>query len=91
MDRRTFLTTLGFGLAGSVTLLCAGGCIAPRVSPEVYDDSSMQAWRCGNCGHLTRSDQDLTSERCPRCKRKGYFVRITHKELQNYLKAYTNS
>lgn len=84
MDRRIFLVALGYGLTGSAFLLCSGGCIAPRVSSKVYD-KKVQAWRCSNCGHLTRTGDDLTDERCPRCKRKGFFARITEEKLERYL------
>lgn len=85
MDRRSFLVALGCGIAGSASLLCTGGCIAPQVSQSVYGDN-VQAWRCSNCGHLTRSDEDLTSKRCTRCFRKGFFNRITEENLKIYLK-----
>ena len=84
MDRRSFLVALGCGLSASAVLLCTGGCIAPRVSSKVYD-KKVQAWRCSNCGHLTRAGDDMTDKRCPRCKRKGFFTRITEEKLENYL------
>ena len=86
MDRRQFLSSMGVALAGSAAILVtAGGCVAPLVSPSVTEQKS-QAWRCGNCGHLTRSDQDLTNTRCHHCFRKGFMKKITEKELQDYLK-----
>jgi DNA-directed RNA polymerase subunit RPC12/RpoP len=86
MDRRHFLSSIGVALAGSAALLVtAGGCVAPRVSPSVTGQKA-QAWRCENCGHLTRSDGDLTDTRCPRCFRKGFMKKITEKELEDYLK-----
>ena len=84
MNRRDFLRSVCVTLAGSVAFLFSGGCGAPLISPTVSEQKS-QAWRCGNCGHLTRSNQDLTGTRCPRCKRKGFLMRITEKELQEYL------
>ena len=90
MNRRHFLKSVCTSLAGSAALLFLVGCIAPRVSPKVSEQKA-QAWRCGNCGHLTRSDQDLTDTRCPRCKRKGFITKITEKELQDYLKQYNES
>ena len=90
MNKRNFLKYALNALTGGVTLLFLSGCIASRISPTVKKQKT-QAWRCGNCGHLTRSDQDLTDTRCPRCKRKGYIVRITEKELQNYLQEYSAS
>lgn len=86
MDRRQFLSSMGVALAGSAAILVtAGGCIAPHISPSVSGQKS-QAWRCDNCGHLTRSDRDLTDTRCPRCFRTGFMKKITEKELQDYLK-----
>jgi len=85
MDRRQFLSSMGVALAGSAAILVTAGGCASLVSPTVAGQKS-QAWRCGNCGHLTRSDQDLTDTRCPRCFRKGFMKKITEKELQNYLK-----
>ena len=83
MNRRTFLRSVCVAVAGGVALLfTTGGCVAPRVSPTVSEQKS-QAWRCGHCGYLTRSDRDLTATRCPRCKRKGVLKRITEKELQS--------
>lgn len=90
MNKRDFLKYALNTLAGSAAFLLLGGCIAPRISPAVSEEKA-QAWRCGNCGHLTRSDQDLTDTRCPRCKRKGFLVIITEKELKNYIKQYNNA
>ena len=88
MNRRDFLISTCAAL-GSMAVLLSAGCAA-LISPAVSDQTS-QAWRCGNCGHLTRSDQDLTDTRCPRCGRKGFLARITEKDLQNYLKQYNVS
>ena len=86
MNRRQFLKSVGVAVAGSAALVCiSGGCVAPRVSATVSEQTS-QAWRCEYCGHLTRSSQDLTDTRCPRCMRKGFLKKITEKELQDYLK-----
>lgn len=90
MNRRHFLRSAFVTLAGSAAFLLSGGCVAPLVSPTVSEQKS-QAWRCGNCGHLTRSSRDLTGTRCPRCKRKGFIVRISEEELQGYLKRYEAS
>ena len=90
MNRRHFLKSVCTTLPGSAALLFLVGCIASRVSPTVSEQKE-QAWRCSNCGHLTRSKQDLTDTRCPRCKRKGFITKITEKELQDYLKEYRAS
>lgn len=84
MNRRQFIKSVCVTLAGGAALVFSGGC-APRVSPVVSEEKS-QAWRCENCGHLTRSDEDLTDTRCPRCMRKGFMVRISEAQLRDYLK-----
>ena len=87
MNRRVFLKSILAAVAGSVPLvLLSGGCVAPRVSPTISENKS-QPWRCEHCGHLTRSDDDLTDTRCPRCMRKGVMKKITEEELTKYLAA----
>jgi DNA-directed RNA polymerase subunit RPC12/RpoP len=81
MDRRWFLKAV----LGSSVLVFIEGCRAPLVSRKVFDQGNGQPWRCGNCGHLTRSDVDLTGTRCPRCFEKR-LVRISEEQLQEYLK-----
>jgi DNA-directed RNA polymerase subunit RPC12/RpoP len=84
-SRRQFLKSAGLSVAaGAALVFGASGC-ASLVSPTVAD-SKAQAWHCGNCGHLLRSDKDLTGTRCPRCFRKGFLKRITEEEMQAYLK-----
>jgi hypothetical protein len=90
MDRRNFLISVCAALAGTAGCLISAGCVAPLISPKVSQQKS-QAWRCGNWGHLTRSAQNLTVARCPRCKRKGFLAKINEKGLQDYLKLYTAS
>ena len=85
--RRQFLGSVGLAAAGGTALaLGLGGCMTPLVSPTVAAGKS-QAWRCEHCGHLTRSDLDLTATRCPKCHRKGGMTRISEADLQTYLKA----
>ena len=86
MDRRGFLSRTLAGTLGIAGLVLVGGCMAPRVSEKVFDKSNGRPWRCGNCGHLTRSDTDLTGVRCPRCGQKR-LARISEEELQEYLKS----
>lgn len=84
--RRQFLGSMGLAAAGGTALaLGLGGCAA-LVSPTVAAEKS-QAWRCEHCGHLTRSDRDLTATQCPRCRRKGVMTKISEADLQVYLKA----
>ena len=80
MNRRQFIKSASTTLAGSAILIFTSGCIAPRISPMVAEKKS-QAWQCGNCEHLTRSDKNLSDTRCPRCMRKGFMAKITEKEL----------
>lgn len=85
MNRRHFLKSVCIAVLGSIAFVFTlGGCVA-LVSPTVSEQES-QPWRCSYCGYLTRSEQDLTDTRCPRCRRKGFLARITEKELQDYLK-----
>ena len=84
MDRRNFLKKLSMSVAGVAGLSLLAGCIAPRVSPTVADKSNGQPWRCQHCGHLTRSNEDLSNVRCPRCKKKR-FAKISEEELQEWL------
>jgi len=87
MNRRVFLRTMLLGIVASVPLAAfLGGCVAPRISTSVSENKS-QPWRCEHCGHLTRSDADLTDTRCPRCMRKGVMKKITEEELTKYLAA----
>jgi len=66
-------------------VLATSGCIAPQISPSVLEKDS-QPWRCEHCGHLTRSGEDISSSRCPRCKRKHKMKKITEAQLQEYLR-----
>ncbi|NCC49796.1 MAG: hypothetical protein EOM20_01140 [Spartobacteria bacterium] len=86
MIKRHFLKSMLALSVGVPMLVLLGGCIAPRVSPDV-SESKAQPWRCEHCGHLTRSDADLTDARCPRCMRKKVMKKITEAQLQEYLKA----
>lgn len=83
MTRRGLLKKALLGAAGIVGLIC-GGCMAPRVSPRVADKANGAPWRCEFCGHLTRSADDLTDTRCPRCGRKR-LRRISEEEAQKLL------
>ncbi len=86
MNRRGFFKTMLASTLGIAGLVLVKGCMAPLVSQKVFDQSNGQPWRCENCGHLTRSDTDLTDVRCPRCGKKQ-FSRISEEQLQEYLKS----
>lgn len=90
MNRRDFLVSACALAAVNLAMLCSGGCVAPLISPAVSENTS-QPWRCGNCGHLTRSERDLTDTRCPRCRRRGFLAKITEEELQDCLQQYEAS
>ena len=85
MDRRAFIKMLGAGVAGVALLLSGGGCAAPLVSSKAWDKANGSPWRCQNCGHLTRSDEDLTNTRCPHCTQR-MLTRITEEEMEQRLK-----
>ncbi len=87
LDRRQLLRNaalLGLALPGTAALL--GGCRAPLVSSKVHDPANGRPWQCQYCGHLTRSDQDLSGESCPRCWHEE-FEPISEKELEQALAA----
>ena len=84
MQRRDFLKIVFGGVLAVGPLVVAGGCIAPRISSTAYDTANGQPWRCEVCGHLTRSNDDLTETRCPRC-RKRRLRRISEEELKKAL------
>jgi DNA-directed RNA polymerase subunit RPC12/RpoP len=84
MTRRGLLKNVIVCAAGALGLTVSGGCMAPRVSPKVADESNGAPWRCEFCGHLTRSDTDLSDTRCPRCRRKR-LRRISEEEAQKLL------
>ena len=85
MNRRSFLKWLGLGavagVAGAVT-----GCMMKTINPSVKRKTDEQPWRCANCGHLLRSDEDMTDKRCPRCYAKEMY-KISEAELKKYMKA----
>jgi DNA-directed RNA polymerase subunit RPC12/RpoP len=85
MDRRAFIKVLGAGAAGVVLLVMGTGCPAPLVSSRAWDGAKGSPWRCLNCGHLTRSDEDLTNIRCPHCGTR-MLTRITEEEMEQRLK-----
>ena len=86
MNRREFVRQMALGVVGLVGVLAAGGCAVARVSKAARDKSKGQPWKCTHCGYLTRSTEDLSNTRCPRCKRKK-MIRITEEQLTEELKA----
>lgn len=84
MNRRDFFRMLiagGIGITGAVFL---GGCIAPRISDTAWVKTAGSPYRCEKCGHLTRSETDITADRCPRCRAR-MMRKITEQQMANYL------
>lgn len=67
------------------TLVLATGCMAPLISSTARDKSAGDPWQCMNCGHLTRSTEDLSGTPCPRCTRR-MLERISEAEMAAALK-----
>lgn len=85
MKKQEFLRTLIAGITGVVGVSFLAGCMAPRVSQSAWDKMAGDPYRCGRCGHLTRSKKDISGERCPRCHSK-MLTRITEEKMVKYLK-----
>ena len=83
-NRRKFLKEFTQGVTGLSIISFLSGCIAPHISPSAGNQDNGDPWRCGNCGHLTRSNIDISSERCPRCFSKR-LARVTEEEFSKYL------
>ena len=65
-------------------LASLAGCVG-RIGSTVESKKGEQPWRCSYCGHLLRSNDDMSQKRCPRCYHKN-LGKITEEELQQYLK-----
>lgn len=85
MNRRSFFKHLLSGIAGLGTLVFINSCMAPLISAAARDKSAGDPWQCQNCGHLTRSKEDLTGTRCPRCTQR-MLKKITEEEMAAALK-----
>jgi DNA-directed RNA polymerase subunit RPC12/RpoP len=84
MNRRGFIKMLS-GMLGLGALALVSGCMAPLVSATARDKSAGDPWQCMNCGHLTRTTEDLTGTRCPRCK-KRMLKKISEAQMAEALK-----
>jgi phage FluMu protein Com len=84
MNRRGFLkkSIYGLGLAIAASSIL-GGCMS-KIGKTAEDKKAGKPFRCTQCGYLTRSDKDLTKERCPRCFTKN-FKEISEAEMTEYL------
>jgi DNA-directed RNA polymerase subunit RPC12/RpoP len=85
MNRRGFFKYLLTGILGVGAMVSATGCMAPLVSAKARDKSAGDPWQCMNCGHLTRSREDLAGTRCPRCTLR-MLKKITEEEMAQALK-----
>jgi DNA-directed RNA polymerase subunit RPC12/RpoP len=85
MNRRGFIKSLVSGVVGIGALFFVSGCMAPLISATARDKSAGDPWQCMNCGHLTRSKEDLSGTRCPRCT-KRMLKKITEAEMAEALK-----
>jgi phage FluMu protein Com len=83
MDRRSFM---GIVLAGLATLagFVVSSCV-PLVGDTALNPKMGDPWRCTHCWHLFRSFDDMSGQKCPRCK-KLELVRISEEEMQQHLK-----
>ncbi len=85
MNRRGFIKRMVSGMASIGALIFVNGCMAPLISATARDKRAGDPWQCMNCGHLTRSPEDLSGTRCPRCT-KRMFRKITEAEMAEALK-----
>ncbi len=85
MTRRGFIYSLLSGILGLGALVFANGCMAPLISATARDKSAGDPWQCMNCGHLTRSKEDLSGTRCPRCAQR-MLMKITEAQMAEALK-----
>ncbi len=84
MNRRGFIKSLLSGVLGMGALIFVNGCAAPLISATARDKSAGDPWQCMNCGHLTRTKEDLTGTRCPRCTLR-MLKKITDEEMATAL------
>ena len=84
MNRRSFLKRLLSGILGIGALVSTTSCMAPLISATARDKNAGDPWQCMNCGHLTRTREDLTGTRCPRCTQR-MLKRITEEEMAKAL------
>ena len=85
MNRRGFMKNLLSGILGMSTLTWVTGCMAPLISATARNKSAGDPWQCMNCGHLTRTTEDLSGTRCPRCTLR-MLKQITEAQMAEALK-----
>lgn len=59
------------------------GCMlmVPEVSKKARDPRNGDPWQCTFCGYVTRSRDDISNTRCPRCMRKKMTL-INEEDMQ---------
>lgn len=90
MKRREFFFTLIAGMISIIGVSFLSGCMAPRIGENVWNKEAGDPYRCGRCGHLTRSKTDISGDRCPRCRARMQ-KRIREEQMTEYLKNETPS
>lgn len=85
MTRRGFIVRLLSGILSVGTLAITNGCMAPLISSTARQKSSGDPWQCQNCGHLTRTNEDISGTRCPRCTQR-MLKQISEEEMAAALK-----
>lgn len=85
MTRRGFIVRLLSGILGVGTLAITNGCMAPLISSTARQKSAGDPWQCQNCGHLTRTNEDISGTRCPRCTQR-MLQQISEEEMAAALK-----
>ena len=85
MNRRGFIKNLLSGILGLGALALVNGCMAPLISATARNKSAGDPWQCMNCGHLTRTTEDLSGTRCPRCTLR-MLKQITEAQMAEALK-----
>ncbi len=85
MTRRNFVKKIVSGMLGFFSLTAIQACMAPLISATARDKNAGDPWQCMNCGHLTRTREDLTGSRCPRCTQR-MLKRISEEEMAAALK-----
>lgn len=85
MNRRGFIKGLLSSILGVGALVFVHGCMAPLISTTARDKNAGDPWQCQNCGHLTRTNEDISGTRCPRCTQR-MLKQISEEEMAAALK-----
>ena len=85
MNRRGFIKNLLSGILGLGAIALVNGCMAPLISATARNKRAGDPWQCMNCGHLTRTTEDLAGTRCPRCTQR-MLKKITEAQMAEALK-----